>query len=94
MSGKRLFKAGLTLGLLIFVRKLIIVLREVTLDLRTLILFEGGRRKLTLGLRTLILFEGGRKELILHEGANFSFNLNTVRMPLGLLGCRIFQRVC
>ena len=40
----------LTLGL----RELIIVLRELTIGLRTLILSEGGRRELTLDLRELI----------------------------------------
>ena len=41
------------------------VLKDLTVNLRVLILFEGGRRELTIHLRTLILFEGGLKELIL-----------------------------
>ena len=41
------------LGLSIFDWELIIVLRELTIGLRTLILFEGGRRKSTLDLREL-----------------------------------------
>ena len=70
----------LTLGLLISVRELIIVLGELTLDIRTLTLFEESRRELSIGLRTLTLCEG--------------VNSNTVWMLLDLLGCRIFQRVC
>ena len=43
-------------------RELTIALRELTLDLITLILFAGGRRELNLGL--LFLCEGGLGELI------------------------------
>ena len=46
-------------------RELTVVLKELTLDLRTLILFEEDRRDLTIDLRTLILFEEGRRKLTL-----------------------------